>query len=172
MTKCLNNPTWNVIYTCPKTEKKVHNSLTKLNVDSYLPLQKVVRQWSDRKKKIEVPMFPNYVFVKVDLTEHWKVLSVNGVVRFINFAGILSKVPDYEIDMIKRILQDEHITVAKENCCFEVGRKIRIAKGRFTGLVGTLIEKRGKFRLLVRIESISQSIAIDIPTDCIEDIFV
>lgn len=169
MTGCINPLLWHVIYTYPKAEKKIYSDLLRLNIESYLPLQKVVRQWSDRKKRIEVPLFPNYVFVKAEQCERWKVLSVDGVVKFISFNGILSTVSDFEINMIRKILQGEHVTIVQENY-IGIGRRVRVARGRFAGLEGTLVEKKGKVRLLIRIDSISQSLSMDIPSDSIEEV--
>src|SRR5688572_14119498 len=99
-----NDPKWNVVYTRPKSEKKVASSISKMGIESYLPLQKVVRQWSDRKKKMEVPLFPNYVFVKIEETERGYLYSIKELVRFVSLEKIPVVVRENEILAIKHVL--------------------------------------------------------------------
>ena len=76
-------PQWYVVYTLSKHEKKVEKLLERKNIESYLPKRTIIRQWSDRKRKVEAPLFPNYLFVHIHPREFWKVLSTNGVIRFV-----------------------------------------------------------------------------------------
>ena len=74
-------------------------------LESYLPLHSVVRYWSDRKKKLQVPLFPSYVFVRVDLKERYSFLQASGVIRLVNFDGTPARIPDYQIQDVRRILE-------------------------------------------------------------------
>jgi transcription antitermination factor NusG len=91
---------WRVVYTYPQQEKKIFNKLLALGMNAYLPLRKIVKQWSDRKKQLEVPLFPNYLFVKVPDIYRFRVLAIPGVTRFISFDGRLAAVSDKEMKMI------------------------------------------------------------------------
>jgi len=75
---------WHVIYTMPRAERKVASSIDEMGIESYLPLYKVTRQWSDRKKKVEVPLFPNYVFVKVSEKGRRVIFNIKEPVKFIS----------------------------------------------------------------------------------------
>jgi transcription elongation factor/antiterminator RfaH len=164
----MENSQWHVVYTFPNFEKKIYNQLLQQNIDAYLPCQHVVRQWSDRKKKVEVPLFPNYVFVKVSKSEHFKVLSTNGVVRFISFCGIPAVMPKEDIEAI-RLLINGNWKIDKE-AYFAVGDRVKIIHGPLAGLEGIWLEKRGAKRFGIRFESIKQAVSIDIHSCYLEKI--
>jgi len=88
---------WYIVYTFPNLEKKIYNELTKKKIKAYLPLQNVIRQWSDRKKEIKVPMFPNYVFINSTERERFNLLKIAGVLKFITFEGKPAMVSEDEI---------------------------------------------------------------------------
>ena len=78
-TEEINTAPWNVLYTTPRAEKKVYNRLVEMDIETYLPLYKTIRQWSDRKKKVEVPLFNSYIFVRSSEKQRFEILSVYGV---------------------------------------------------------------------------------------------
>ena len=84
MSTQLNQSDWIVIYTYPKFEQKIEKELIKIDIETFLPMHEVVRQWSDRKKKLTLPLFPNYLFVRTDSRNRWKVLAIKGVVKFLS----------------------------------------------------------------------------------------
>lgn len=92
---------WHVIYTKPKAESRVAETLRKINVEVYCPMVTEVRQWSDRKKKLSVPLFRSYVFIRITEKERHKVFDVPGVVRYLYWLGKPALVRDAEIDTIK-----------------------------------------------------------------------
>ena len=97
---------WYALYTEPRHEKKVAARLQQLGIEIYCPLIVQVRQWSDRKKKVEVPLLPSYVFVKVDSNERERVFQVSGVVRYLYWLGQPAIIKEAEIDMMQKWLQD------------------------------------------------------------------
>nr|WP_294877037.1 UpxY family transcription antiterminator [uncultured Pedobacter sp.] len=149
---------WYIVYTFPNLEKKIYNELTKKNIKAYLPLQNVIRQWSDRKKEIKVPMFPNYVFINSTERERFGLLKIGGVLKFITFEGKPAMVSEDEISNIMKF----------ETMVFEIesnlvsGDEVMIVDGPFTGLQGKLFFKRGKERLGVHLSSINQSLSIEV----------
>lgn len=151
---------WYVVYTCPNKEKKICHELGRRNITAFLPTMQVVRQWSDRKKSIEVPLFPNYLFVNIPPGERWVVLMVSGVVNFVVYNGIPAVVKDTEIDLVKKIIL-ERTEISTGHCCI-TGEKVRVKHGPLAGLVGRVIGQKGMLRLYVELETIHQSISIDI----------
>ena len=85
----------------PNREKGVHQELVNRKICSYLPCQSVVRQWRDRKKRLHVPLFPGYVFVKLERHENYEVLNTPGVIRFVSFNRQLATISEDEINKIK-----------------------------------------------------------------------
>ncbi|ATP56301.1 hypothetical protein CPT03_07360 [Pedobacter ginsengisoli] len=149
---------WYIVYTFPNLEKKIYNELTKKNIKAYLPLQNVIRQWSDRKKEIKIPMFPNYVFINSTERERFNLLKIGGVLKFITFEGKPAVVSEDEISSIMKF----------ETMVFEIetnlvsGDEVIIVDGPFTGLQGRLFLKRGKERLGVHLSSINQSLSVEV----------
>jgi transcription antitermination factor NusG len=134
---------WYVVYTRPKSERKVASSITEMGIESYLPMHKVVRQWSDRRKKMEVPLFLNYVFVKVDDVKRRLLFQIKDLVKFVSIEGKPVVIKENEILTIKKILDGDYDDIATEEY-FQEGMKIRIRHGQFAGLEGVVIKKCNK----------------------------
>src|SRR6266516_6445095 len=92
---------WHAIYTCSRHEKSVSRQLREKQIDCFLPLYKSVRRWKDRRKQLELPLFPGYVFVHMALKDRLQVLQLPGVVRFVNFNGKPAALPDAEIEALR-----------------------------------------------------------------------
>ena len=159
---------WHVIYTRPKSERKVASSISEMGIESYLPLHKVVRQWSDRKKKLEVPLFPNYVFVKVEPADRGYLFSIKEMVRFISVEKKPVIVREKEILAIKQILNEE-VEISEEEY-FQKGMKVRIKQGQFEGLEGVVLKKHGSTRLLIKIEALMKAYSFNVSTKFAEPI--
>lgn len=154
---------WYAVYTKSRSEKMVDKLLKEKDIDCYLPLQKVLKQWSDRKKWVEEPLIRSYIFVHIaDDREYLNVLQTDGTVKFVTFAGKAAKIPEKQIDNIKLLLaSEEELEVTAEK--FEPGMEIKVHAGPLKGLEGSLIEMRGKNRVKVELEAIGQSILVEIP---------
>jgi transcriptional antiterminator RfaH len=162
MTEAAPNPPllWHALYTKPRHEKKVADQLHDKHIDHYLPLRKVLKQWSDRKKWIEEPLFRSYVFIHAEPRERQRALYTYGVLRLVQFGEEPARVRDYEIDTIRRILSED---TDVETCpAVSVGDLIEIARGPLMGLQGRLEEIRGTSRLVVVIESIRQALRFSV----------
>lgn len=156
---------WYAAYTFPKFEKKVHDELMKRNVEAYLPLQKVFRQWSDRVKKMEVPLFPNYIFIKTTDFDRRDLVAINGILNFVCFESKPARISDDDIAIIKK-LESENLEV--EPNLIE-GTWVKVIRGPLAGLKGMLYAKKGKFRFGVRIDTIKQSLSVEIPAAYLEE---
>ena len=151
---------WYVVYTYPNSEKKIYNELNKREITAFLPLRTEVRQWHDRKKIMEAPLFPNYVFVKVAPRDLWTALSVTGVVRYITFDGAPAVVRDSEVDLVKRMLAS-HATVHNEALHVN-GEKVQVTQGPLAGLTGKVVHKKGLTKLYIELETVRQTLSVEI----------
>tara|TARA_R110001583_G_scaffold164022_1_gene316541 strand:- start:791 stop:1264 length:474 start_codon:yes stop_codon:yes gene_type:complete len=136
---------WYVLYVKPKSEKKVAEMLRKIGVEVYCPLIKEIRQWSDRKKTVENPLFKSYVFVHLKDRERQMVFGVPGVVRYLFWLGKPAIVKDEEIQAIEQWLNDdaiEDITLSKLNPGDELYLKNGILKDH-----KAIIQEVGKKRI-------------------------
>jgi transcription elongation factor/antiterminator RfaH len=149
---------WYALYTRPRFEKKVHAELRQKGLESFLPLHKVIRFWSDRKKKMEEPLFPSYVFVHANLKERFLSLQTRGVVRMVSFNGQPARIPDEQIKSIHRVLENGYDPEPHQYLNY--GDKVEIVAGPLRGLRGFYIEDRGKNKLVISVDAIQQSIAV------------
>ncbi|MBN2175262.1 MAG: UpxY family transcription antiterminator [Bacteroidales bacterium] len=157
-----NQKNWFAIYTKSRNEKKVYDRLIEAGVEVFLPLLKVLKQWSDRKKWVEEPLFRSYIFVRIQPQEYYQILNIPGVVRYIAFEGKAVPVPPQQILAIKQFLNNEEdIREAGEE--FEIGDRVEIFRGTLKGLLGDLIDIRGKQKVRIEIENIGHSIILTIP---------
>jgi transcription antitermination factor NusG len=157
---------WYAAYTCPKAEKQAHHKLQKLGAESFLPLQTVVSQWSDRKRVLEVPLFPNYIFVKTTAERRFELLQIRELVRFISFEGRPVAIPEQQIAAIRQLITQPG-EIVKEVFGYQVGEKVRIHTGQLQGVEGYVVQKNGTERLVVQIEALGQSISVDLAATCL-----
>ncbi|WP_297095279.1 UpxY family transcription antiterminator [uncultured Draconibacterium sp.] len=154
---------WHVIYTRSRAEKKVLQELLASDIECFLPMQKQLRQWKDRKKWVETPLIPGYCFVNITRKEYDQVLQLTNVVYYITFERKAAIVSQKEIDAMRTLLQqfDFEVDVTMEN--FEPGKLVEVIEGPMVGLKGELIESRGKNKFALRIEQINTSFLVEIP---------
>jgi transcription antitermination factor NusG len=154
-------PKWYVLYTTARREKKI---VADINLDSsfegYIPLKKVFKKRSDRVKRVEEPIFLNYVFVKTTEKNRIKLFGIPGVLRFVSFEGKPIIINDIEIEKIRMIEKNgENVELENSNL---IGRSVVIAKGIFAGLQGMLIKKLNNCRLVIKIPLLRQTISVSI----------
>lgn len=163
--KTINNLTkrWFAVYTKSRNEKKLAQFLSEKGIENFLPLIQTIRQWSDRKKKVELPLIRSYVFVHISNDrEYLEVLETDGAVRFIAFSGKAASIPDKQIEDLKLLISsDKKLEVTNES--LEKGDTVEVKAGTLMGLNGELIECRGTKKVLVRIDHIGKSILVEIP---------
>ena len=161
---------WYAVYTKPRWEKKIDTVLIRKGVESWCPLQKIERQWSDRKKIIEDPLFKSYVFVRIDATEKTKVLMTDGVLNFVHYLGKPAIIKDDEIDTIKKFLSEKDASIfilSQEG--FKEEMRITVNHGVFMGNQGTVI-RGGKKKVYVKLESLGQVMVVEFPVDFLSPI--
>ena len=127
---------WYVVYTKSKQEKKVAEGLKKLGIEAYCPLVTVMKQWSDRKKKVEVPLINSYVFVNIDERQRDDVFNVSGIVRYLFWLGKPAVVRTIEIEALRKSL--EGIVTSFEILPFQKNEVISITSGPFQGFEGII----------------------------------
>jgi len=152
---------WFAIYTRSRYEKKVVDRLKEIGIEAWLPLLKTLRQWSDRKKMVEVPLFNSYVFVRSKSNTVKKALQVNGAVYVVSFSGQPTPIPDEQIEWLRRLLNSsEKFEVSFDK--FTMGETVLIEQGVMKGTKGMFVHYKGRNRVLVQIEVINQNLLIDI----------
>ena len=157
------NFNWFALYTRSRAEKKVYTGLIRRNINAFLPMRKVLRQWSDRKKMVDAPLFNSYIFVNITEKEHLPALQVEGVVRFVSFEGKAVPIPPQQIEAIKAYLGEGAPEYNESELSLQVGVNIEITRGPMMGLNGILITLHGKHRVKIEIECVGQSLIIDLP---------
>lgn len=157
---------WNVLYTKTKNEKKVFDRLSDLGIDAYCPCQRTLKQWSDRKKWVEEPIFKSYIFVKTPESEVQKlqILNTSGVVRFLYWLGKPAQVRQGEIDAIRNFLS-EHQSV--ESVSFDVGLKLNVKQGVLKGSEGVVLYQT-KNEVVLRVEKLGMSLVARLPKISVE----
>jgi transcription antitermination factor NusG len=158
---------WFAIYTKSRNEKRVAELLTQQGIENYLPLMKKIRIWSDRKKTVEMPLFSSYIFVNIDEKEYYDCLKIPGVVKFVSFERKRVSVPAFQIEAIRKYIETGEELIPNEGD-FTIGKKVKVIRGEMKGLEGRLTEILGKQRVKVEIESIQQSLFLQIPLGSLE----
>jgi transcriptional antiterminator RfaH len=160
---------WYAVYTKPKAEKQVFKRFIETGIDTYLPLQKTLKQWSDRKKLVAVPLLSSYVFVYINLRQYDAVLKTPGVVKFICFEGRAVPIPQKQIDILKLIIES-NTGVEITNTSLAPGQHVEVILGALKGLRGELLKPGVKNRFLVRIDAINQNIMLNIPENYLQSV--
>ena len=151
---------WYAVRTRPRHEKRVHAELQGKSIHSFLPLLREKHPWSDRQQLVQVPLFPGYVFTKMqsDHTHRVAVLRTVGVLSFVGFRGVGIPIPEEQIQALQTILEAR---IAFGPYAFlNVGPKVRIVGGSLDGIQGFISEKKGESSLVISVDLIQRSVAI------------
>jgi transcription antitermination factor NusG len=157
---------WYAAYTWANHEKRVRDQLEQRSVESFLPLYGTSRRWKDRSMRLQMPLFPGYVFVRMALVDRLRVLQVPSVVRLVGFNGHLSPLPDEEIEGLKKGLAGG--VRAEPHPFLTIGRRVRIKSGPLEGRQGILLRRKGMLRVVLSINLIMRSIAVDMDVADVE----
>jgi transcription antitermination factor NusG len=151
---------WYAAYTCARHEKQVRKQLEERDIRCFLPVYRSVRRWKDRQKELELALFPGYVFVRIGAEDRLRVLQTPSVVRFVSFGGRPAALEDDEIESLRggvangaRVEPHPYLTV---------GRKVRVKHGPLAGTEGILTRKKDKFRVVLSIDLIMRSVAVEV----------
>jgi transcription antitermination factor NusG len=156
---------WFALYTKPRWEKKVDSVLLRKSIESWCPLQKVQKQWSDRKKIVEEPLFKSYVFVHIDETERANVLRTDGVLNFVHHVGKPAVIRDEEIELIRKYLSDKDASISIQSLdSLDENTRVKVNHGIFMDNAGTVI-RGGKRKVFVKLESLGQVMTVEFPVE-------
>jgi transcription antitermination factor NusG len=159
--KKMDEKKWYVVYTKPKWEKKIDALLHKKGVESWCPLNKIERQWSDRKKIIEEPLFKSYLFLHLHEIEKEVVRYTDGILNFVHFMGKPAVIKDFEIENIKFYLNEDVESiemVATEGFC--ENSKVKVSRGVFMDYEGTVVKTERK-KVYVKFDGIGNVMVIE-----------
>jgi transcription antitermination factor NusG len=159
---------WYALYLRSRFEKKVFKDLQEKNVESFLPLIEEVHIWSDRKRKVEEPLFRGYIFVRPDQTNRHRILETAGVIRIVGIRGKPSVIRDEEIEWLQRIVcRPEHV---QREHYLDVGERVRVVAGPLKGIEGIVKQLNGQTRVVISLASIVQSVSVQVNADLLERI--
>lgn len=159
---------WYALYTKSRYEKKTAKLLEEQDITVFLPLIKTLRQWSDRKKFVQTPLFNSYIFVETDLKDKQKILETDGVVCFVRIGIKPSVVPVNEINAMKAYTDQK--TEELTNYNFNPGQTIRIVRGPMKGLFGEIVQLNSSQKIRVKIEAVNQFLNLTVPASLVEPV--
>ena len=166
--KIESNKNWYAIYTMPRAEKKVLDRLIEFGITAYLPLITTVRIWSDRKKKVTSPLISSFVFVKIEETKLNTLYPIQGITGVLKYLKKPAIIKDQEIENLKILLSDTENFSILESPIFEKGETVKVNKGPFQGLIAQFYEIKGKHRVIVTIDSITNGFEVNVPLSFLE----
>jgi transcription antitermination factor NusG len=158
-------PHWFVLHVRANQEKKTALRLTNIDVEHFLPSYRSVRQWKDRRVTLEMPLFPGYVFVHFPFIDRLKVLTLPNVVDIVGSKSAPAIVSAEEIDSIKKGVAFGNAT---PHSILIEGQRVLIASGVLRGMHGTLLRNQNNTRVVVAIDSIARSFAVDVDISCLK----
>lgn len=150
---------WYALYTRHQHEKNVAASISSKGVEVFFPSYEEIRCWSDRKKKLNVPLFPCYVFVRSSLNQRQEILSTAGVYDFVSFGNIPAPIPQSEMEHLRCAAKLARI---EPHPFLRYGDWVRVKFGPFQGLEGYLLRRKNKARLVLSIEMLQKSASVEI----------
>ncbi|MBB3187236.1 UpxY family transcription antiterminator [Microbacter margulisiae] len=148
----IDEPRWYAVYTAPRAEKKVSERFTEADIEHYLALQTVKRRWSDRIKEVIVPVIHGYIFVHIPTADFAKVTKIYGAIAFVRKDGKPVAIPDSQMERFRMMVEyaDELVEFSMEN--FEPGETVKITKGPLAGVIGELVDIKGKHKVMIRLD--------------------
>ncbi len=157
---------WWALYTRHQHEKAVSDVLAMKGFDVFLPVYESVRRWRDRKKLLSLPLFPCYVFVRGGLDRKLQIVSTPGVHMVLRRGEQIAIVPDMEIEAIRRTLEGK--LNVEPHPFLRCGERVRVKRGALEGVEGILVRKKNRFRLVLSVQMVAQSVAIEMDATDVE----
>jgi transcription antitermination factor NusG len=161
-------PRWYAAYTSANHEKRAALQLVQRSVEHFLPLYESVRRWKDRRMKLQMPLFPGYIFVRLALRDRLQVLQVPGVARLVGFNGMPCALPDSEIEAMQTCL--ERKASLEPHPYVQIGRRVRVKCGPLAGLEGIVVRKKNRVRFVISLDLIQRSVAVEVEAGDVEGI--
>ena len=159
-------PRWFAVYTTPRREKHVSEILAERQIETFLPLYQTNRQWKNsRPAVLDLPLFPTYVFARITSQARGTVLGMPGVLSIVGSPREPWPLPDLEIEALRSGLLERKI---EPHPYLIVGERVRIKTGVMTGVEGVLVRKKNNFRVVLSLDTIMWSVAVEVDADDIE----
>lgn len=156
---------WYLIYTRPRHEKKIHARLTEIEMKSFLPTKKSIRTWHDRRKIIDEPLFPSYVFVYLNnMRNYYDGINTEGALFYVKTGKEAARVCETVVNNIKLVTEQEGELEISHNY-FQPGRRLVINHGALTGLSCEVVQYNGRRKLLVRVELLMRNVLLTLPEE-------
>jgi transcription antitermination factor NusG len=151
---------WYALHTKARHEKRVAAALESKGIFCFLPIHTELRQWSDRKQRVELPLFSNYVFAKSDSSRESRgaILRTDGIISFVGSGGFGTPIPEEQMDAVRAIVKDR--IAFTHHPFLNVGQLVRVRGGSLDGVQGILVSKNGDQSLIISVETIQRSLAL------------
>src|SRR5579863_9638977 len=159
---------WYALYTCPRHEKCVAQQIEQRSISCFLPLYRSVRRWKDRRKELELALFPGYVFVRLALKDRLRVLQLPSAVRLVSFNGQPAVLPEAEIEGLRQQLARGG--GVEPHPYLRVGRRVRVCGGPMEGLEGIIVRRKDHCRLVFSLDLIMRSVAVEVDENDVEPV--
>lgn len=158
---------WYALYTCPRHEKCVAQQIEQRSISCFLPLYRSVRRWKDRRKELELALFPGYVFVRLAMKDRLRVLQLPSAVRLVSFNGQPAVLPETEIDQLRERLAQGRV---EPHPYLRVGRRVRVCGGPMQGLEGIIVRRKDRCRVVFSLDLIMRSVAVEVDESDVEPV--
>jgi len=157
---------WYALYTCARHEKQVARQIEQRHISCFLPVYRSVRRWKDRRKELELALFPGYVFVHIALRDRLQVLQMASAVRFVSFNGHPVPLPEADMEaLMNGLRRGAH---AEPHPYLTAGRRVRVRFGPLSGAEGILVRRKDKFRVVLSLDLIMRAVAVEVDEADIE----
>lgn len=157
---------WYALYTCPRHEKCVAHQVEQRSIACFLPLYRSVRRWQDRRKELELALFPGYVFVRLALQDRLRVLQLPSAVRLVSFNGHPAVLPEAEIEGLRqRLARGGNL---QPHPYLRVGRRVRVCGGPMQGLEGIIVRRKDRCRVVFSLDLLMRSVAVEVDESDVE----
>jgi transcription antitermination factor NusG len=160
---------WYATYTHARHEKKVAKQLAERGIEHFLPVYRSLRRWKDRRKELDLVLFPGYVFVQLSLSDRLRVLQLPGIVRFVSFNGQPAALPSSDIEGLRNALAQG--LRAEHHPYLTVGRRVKVVEGPLSGAQGILQRTKTNCRVVISIDAIMRSVSVEIDESDVQPLF-
>ncbi len=154
---------WFALYTYPRHEFKVEHELKDLNIEAYLPIKTEQRQWSDRKKKIDGPLIPGYIFIKATERERLDAHAIKSILKTVSFESKPAIIPDWQIENLKLLLAQTNEILVTDR--FKPGSKVKIISGPMKDIEGQIVTRENNHYLGIAIDALKMGVLVKISED-------
>ena len=162
-------PCWYAACTHARHEKKVALQLEERRIEHFLPVYRSVRRWKDRRKELDLVLFPGYVFVRLSWRERLRVLQLPGVVRFVSFNGQPVALPGDDIEALRNGLAQG--VRADHHPYLTAGRRVKVTHGPMSGAQGILLRTKTNCRVVIAIDAIMRSVSVEVAEEDVTPLF-